>query len=160
MKILSWISLGLGATILAWTFFTPGCSHQAKTANGNLRTVDMQIGKKSFTLEVADKAATREIGLMWRDSIPSDHGMLFVFPTQEPLSFWMKNTRIPLDIIYLDADGRVVSIKQMQPHNLRGVSSDGLAKYGIELNQGVAEKTGVKPGDLLQIPDNARQAKD
>ena len=97
---------------------------------------------------------------MWRDSMPADHGMLFVFPTEEPLSFWMKNTRIPLDIIYLDAVGHVVSVKQMQPYNLRGVSSEGLAKYAIELNQGAAQKTGVKRGDLLTIPQEAREAKD
>ena len=72
----------------------------------------------------------------------------------------MKNTRIPLDIIYIDAGGRVVSVKQMQPYKLSGVSSEGLAKYAIELNQGVAQKTGVKRGDVVQIPADAREAKE
>ena len=94
--------------------------------------------------------------------MPSDHGMLFVFAAEEhpALSFWMKNTRIPLDVIYLDASGRVVSVHQMRPYDLRGVSSEGPAQYAIELNQGAAAKTGLKKGDVVHLPNDARTAHD
>jgi uncharacterized membrane protein (UPF0127 family) len=88
--------------------------------------------------------------------MPADHGMIFVFPDTEPRSFWMKDTRIPLDILYLDPDGVVVSIRQMKPYDLSGVHSDKPAKYAIELNKGAAERAGVKVGDKLEIPEAAR----
>jgi hypothetical protein len=118
----------------------------------NLATVRMKIGSDMFTLEVADTDPKRQYGLMHRDSMPSSHGMIFVFPDEEPLGFWMKNTRLPLDIIYIDAGGKVVSIHRMEPYTLRSTRSDGPAKYAIELNAGRAAKAGVKPGDSLQIP--------
>jgi uncharacterized protein len=132
------------------------CDNGAKSA---LPTVPMQVGSKQFTLEVADREETRQFGLMRRDSMPADHGMLFVFNREAPLGFWMKNTRIPLDIIYLDGKGRVVSVKQMKPHDLNNTPSDGPAQYAIELNKGQAEAAGVKAGMTLKLPDGLK-AKD
>jgi hypothetical protein len=129
-------------------------------AASGLATVRMQIGGKSFTLEVADTEARRERGLMQRDSMESDHGMIFLFTDERPLSFWMKNTRFPLDILYLDAGGKIVSIKQMKPYDLKGVPSDGPAKYAIELNEGMAAKAGVKAGDQLAVPKEIGTAKE
>src|SRR5205823_14752892 len=88
-----------------------------------LRTTRMTIGSKAFTLEIADTDASREHGLMQRDSMPDDHGMIFVFDQDAQRSFWMKNTRIPLDIIYIDSAGKVVSIAAMKPYDLRPVPS-------------------------------------
>jgi uncharacterized membrane protein (UPF0127 family) len=68
----------------------------------------------------------------------------------------MRNTRIPLDIIYVGEDTKVVSIKQMEPHVETGVPSDAPAKWAIELNQGTAKQVGVNVGDALQIPEAAR----
>jgi uncharacterized membrane protein (UPF0127 family) len=119
----------------------------------------MQIGAKPFTLEIADTDELRQKGLMRRDSMPKDQGMIFVFLDEAPRSFWMKNTRIPLDIIYLDARGRIVSIKQMKPFDLTGTPSDGPAQYAIELNEGTASKLGIKPGDTLDLPKGLK-AKD
>jgi len=124
-----------------------------------LRTVPMTIGSKNFTLEVADTDPAREHGLMKRDAMPADHGMIFVFDADAERSFWMKNTRIPLDIIYVNSAGRVVSIAAMQPYDWSAVPSKGPAKYAIELNQGVAAQTGVRPGDVLTIPPDAREPK-
>ena len=120
----------------------------------------MDIGKQPFVLELAATDPTRKHGLMHRQSMPADHGMIFVFPDEEPLSFWMKNTLIPLDIVYLDRNGKVVSIRQMKPLDESGVPSDEPAKYAIELNEGAAARAGVKVGDVLKIPPAARESLD
>jgi uncharacterized membrane protein (UPF0127 family) len=130
-----------------------GC--EPKSVSG-LATVPMEIGSKRFTLEVADTTDSRTYGLMRRDSMPADHGMIFVFGEEEPRGFWMKNTRIPLDILYLDARGRVVSVKQMNPYDLSSTPSDGPAQYAIELNKGAAESAGVKAGMTLKLPPGLR----
>jgi uncharacterized membrane protein (UPF0127 family) len=132
-----------------------GCDSPS-AAPQTLRTTKMQIGSRNFTLEVADTPDTTEFGLMKRDSMPADHGMIFVFSQDEPRSFWMKNTRIPLDIVYVKSDGTVVSMHQMKPYDLRPTPSDAPAKYAIELNWGTLAATGVHVGDRLQIPADAR----
>jgi len=121
-------------------------------ASSGLPTIEMTIGSKSYTLEVASKPDDQETGLMRRDSMPSNHGMIFVFQQERPLTFWMKNTRIPLDILFLDATGRVVSIHQMKPYDESPTPSGGPCLYAIELNQGQADASGVKAGDRLAIP--------
>jgi uncharacterized membrane protein (UPF0127 family) len=138
------------ATALTALLFLVGCNQQPPSG---LATVKMQLGNKTFTLEVADRTDARTYGLMRRDSMPSDHGMLFVFKSEEKLSFWMKDTRIPLDIVYIDSQGRVVSVKQMKPYDLSGTPSDGAVQYAIELNKGAAADAGVKPGITLKLPD-------
>lgn len=125
-----------------------------------LPTVPVQIGSRTFHLELAKTDADRQTGLMNRDSMPMDHGMIFVFADEARRSFWMKNTRIPLDILYLDAAGRVVDIKSMQPLDLRGTPSAAPAKYAIELNLGASTLAGVKLGDVIALPPEARQPAD
>ncbi len=136
-----------------------GCDSSASapsTAPAALRTTTMQIGSQNFTLEVADTDSNREFGLMKRDSMPGDHGMIFVFSSDQPRGFWMKNTRIPLDIIFVRSDGTVVSIHTMRAYDLTPTNSKGAARYAIELNAGAATQAGVKPGDKLHIPEDAR----
>jgi uncharacterized membrane protein (UPF0127 family) len=119
-------------------------------------TVKMVIGKDTFTLEIADEPREYERGLMERKSMPHDHGMIFVFPIEEPRTFWMKNTLIPLDIIYLDSVGRVLAVKAMVPLDLGAVGSDGPAMYAIEVNQGATAQAGVRRGDAVVIPPEIR----
>lgn len=134
-----------------------GCEQNAARPSSNWWTVPMQIGNKTFTLEIANTFESRKTGLMHRKSMPADHGMIFVFADEQPLGFWMKNTLIPLDVIYLDAKGKVISIKKLEPLDLSPVDSDGPAKYAIEINRGAAEGAGVKVGDVLTIPERARE---
>jgi hypothetical protein len=141
---------------LASAFLMIGCADRPAPPGLKLRTTTMQVGRSSFTLEIADTDPTRTRGLMRRDSMPRDHGMIFVFPDARPQAFWMKNTRIPLDIIYLDAGGKVVSCHTMKPYDLATTPSAAPAKYAIELNAGVVAETGVKPGDVLVVPPDAR----
>jgi len=132
------------------------CKQEVKgPINRNLPTTTMRLGNEQFTLEVADEDKEREVGLMNRRSMPADHGMIFVFPQESRLSFYMKNTLIPLDILYLDGDGDVVSVHQMQPLDLTSIPSRAPAKYAIELNLGTAARLGLKPGDHLDVPKDA-----
>ncbi|CAN5430513.1 hypothetical protein BH09PLA1_BH09PLA1_07360 [soil metagenome] len=147
------------STLLLITLFLPslgGCQEPDRAQH--LPTVPMQIGSKNFTLEVADDEATQQMGLMFRDSMPADHGMIFVFDDVEVRGFWMKNTRIALDIIYVGPDRAVVAVKSMEPFDLRTTSSDKPAQFAIELNKGVAAQCGVKVGDKLTIPPAPKKA--
>lgn len=108
-----------------------------------------------FNVELATDPASQQRGLMFRDEMAADHGMLFVFGEMAPRAFWMKNTHIPLDILFFDRDYKLVSASLRTPP-CRSVGDDcpvypstGPAQYVLELNAGVAEKLGAKPGDKL-----------
>lgn len=129
-------------------------------APSGLRTVRMEIGGQPFTLEIAATDEDRQRGLMERKSMPADAGMIFVFDREQFLSFWMKNTLIPLDILYLNNAGQIVTIAQMKPLDESGVPTRAPARYAIELNAGTARRLGVRVGDVLRIPPEARQTAD
>ena len=150
--------IATGAIVFFGFYKLSGCFD--RTPASGLPTVKMQIGNKSFELEVANTEDARHTGLMQRDSMPSDHGMIFTFHDERGWSFYMKNTRIPLDIIFADANGRVVSIQQMKPYDLTTISPEVPVKYAIELNKGAAAKAGAKVGDKLSIPNSAKEAKE
>lgn len=135
--------------------FLAGCeagSNATTQAVAQLPTADVVLAGRQFKLEIADDFKTRETGLMHRKSMPVDHGMLFAFPDVERRQFWMKNTLLPLDIVYLDEAGVVLNVEQLYPNDLTGVTSAGAAKYAIELNQGVATRIGLKAGDRITLP--------
>ena len=124
-----------------------------------LRTVTVRLGNRDFTLEVADTPDTTRDGLMFRKSMPADHGMIFVFPAERPLTFWMKNTYIPLDVVFVNVQRQVVAIKPGRPlDDQTGIHSDSPASYAIELNRGAAAAAGLKVGDRIDIPAEARRA--
>ncbi|MGK2925620.1 MAG: DUF192 domain-containing protein [Lysobacterales bacterium] len=108
-----------------------------------------------FTVELADTQEEQALGLMFRESMAADHGMLFRFPGDARRSFWMKNTRIPLDIFYFDANLRLVSVAEnAQPcrsQRCPPYPSEGPAKFVLELNAGKAAELGVRPGDALAL---------
>ena len=149
------------ALILVCLLVAGGCSEKASPSASpasSLPTVRMQLGNRPFYLEVANNEETREYGLMRRDSMPTDHGMIFVFDKASNVGFYMKNTRIPLDIVFLDASGTVISIKQMKPYDLTSVFADGPAKWAVELNKDAAAGAGLKVGDKVEVPESARAA--
>jgi uncharacterized membrane protein (UPF0127 family) len=146
--------------VLSLALFLPACKRDQAAPAADYGLVHMQVGNQPFTLELAATDKTRQHGLMHRQSLPERRGMLFVFSDEQPRSFWMRNTLIPLDIVYLDKNGKVVSISQMKPLDETGVHSAGPAKYAIEMNEGAAAKAGVKVGDVLDIPPAARESLD
>ena len=120
----------------------------------------MTIGSRTFVIEVARTHAEQAKGLMKRDSMPEDHGMIFPMSEEVVQGFWMKDTRFPLDILFLDNRAKVVSIHQMAAYDEKNTtSSDFPARYALELNEGIAAKSGVKVGDVLDIPAPARFSK-
>lgn len=115
----------------------------------------VKLQGERFTVELATTREKQALGLMFREQLPDDHGMLFIFPVEAMRSFWMKNTRIPLDIFYFDKELRLVSVAEnARPCRTRrcpGYASAGPAMYVLELNAGKAAELGVQPGDRLAL---------
>lgn len=107
-------------------------------------------GPVGFTVEIADTDASRAQGLMWRRDMAPDHGMLFDFRREEPVWFWMKNTPLSLDMIFVKADGRVLSIARgTVPFSEATVPSGGPVRFVFEVVAGTADRIGLKPGDRM-----------
>ena len=118
----------------------------------------VQAPKSGLRLEVAADPAARERGLMNRTALHPHFGMIFVFAGEQPVTFWMKNTLIPLDMIFVDTDGAVTSIAPDVPATKRTTPNEriprraGRAKYVIELNAGEAARDGLVVGTTLHLP--------
>ena len=121
------------------------------TKQGELQILTSNNDTLYFNIEIADNAIKTEQGLMYRSSMKDEDGMLFIFPGVEPRSFWMKNTRIGLDIIYADANGKIVSIaKYAKPYDDKhSLPSNYPAKYVLEINDGLSDKLGINVGDMI-----------
>ena len=104
---------------------------------------------KKILVEIADTPSRRERGLMYRKTLADNHGMLFKFPRAEPLSFWMQNTYIPLDIAFLDDTGKIMQIESMSPLSTRQVVSKKSCRYALEMNRDWFAKNRIKVGDLI-----------
>ena len=136
----------LALLLLAALLPLPGCA----TDSGQW----VELRGQRFTVEVADDHDERARGLMFRESLADGTGMLFVHDEQRPLAYWMKNTKIPLDIFYFDASRKLVSVSRNVPPCSLGdrcppYPSTGPALYVLELNAGQAGKLGTQPGDEI-----------
>ena len=134
------------------------CAPQAAPGQPDLRqlpmeelTVETSHGPVRFHVEMATTEAQREQGLMYRRSMPADHGMLFVFDPPQPVAFWMHNTYLSLDIIFIGQDGRILNIADhATPFSDANIPSEGAARGVLELNAGRAAELGILPGDLVR----------
>ena len=115
-------------------------------------TYEIEVGDATFEVEVVADPDSRARGLMYRDEMAPDAGMLFMFPESAPRSFWMRNTLIPLSIAYIDSRLVVREIHDMTPHDLTPVVSSTAAQYALEVNQGAFERLGVRVGDVITLP--------
>jgi hypothetical protein len=105
-----------------------------------------------LTIELATTPEARSCGLSLRDSLPANRGMLFVYAEPEILTFWMKNTRMPLSIAFIDTAGRIVSIQKMNPFPITTIYASPVpALYALEVNQGWFEENGVGVGDVVEF---------
>ena len=122
--------------------------------DGDLRFIHQKTQKVIFNaaIEVVLTTAAQEQGLMYRKSLPDSAGMLFVFQVSEPLAFWMRNTIIPLDLIYADPEKRIVKIiRNAKPYSEEQLLSVKPAMYVVEMNAGFAEKHGLREGDFIDF---------
>lgn len=115
----------------------------------------VEVAGQRYEVEIADSDAERARGLMFRDELPVDAGMLFLFPDTRPRSFWMRNTRIPLDIVYLGPDRRIVGWSLDTPpcrtRRCPGYPSGAPAKYVLEVNAGEMQRIGARIGDPVEF---------
>jgi uncharacterized protein len=115
-------------------------------------------GVRPFTVELATNDAERERGLMFRRQLPEGRGMLFVFEEERPVAFWMHNTYIPLDIIFIRGDGRILSIAEnTKPLSDDLIPSGGPVRSVLEVIGGTARKLGIAPGDRVDSPALSRR---
>jgi uncharacterized protein len=123
-------------------------------------TITNSIGEEvPVRVEIADTDAEWQMGLMGRTTLEGNAGMLFVFDQEQTLSFWMKDTLIPLSIAYIDAEGRIVDIQDMQPLDdipPQYVSAEP-ARYALEVNQGFFEERSVTVGDMVELPGQGEE---
>ena len=124
--------------------------------NTGLPTTKLTIGGHVVNAEVAATDETRQIGLMHRFSLAPDHGMLFVHDAPRMLSFWMRNTYVPLSIAFIDAKGRIINIEDMAPQVERLTWSAAPALYALEMKKGWFAQKGIGPGaDVKGLPPAA-----
>ena len=118
---------------------------------GEKSPLSLTIKGKTIKVEVARTEREKEKGLMFREKLGRDEGMLFIYGEEETLSFWMKNTRIPLSIAFIDKKGKIVDIQDMEPFSLQTYVSSSPAKYALETNQGWFTRNGIHVGDSVEL---------
>jgi uncharacterized protein len=116
----------------------------------------------TFQVEVADTPAKRELGLQYRRDLPADRGMIFLFPTESEHAFWMKNTPIPLDMIFISKDRKIVGIvEQSVPFSTDSRSVPAASQFVLEINGGLSKRHGIKIGDSVGFqglsPESVKQ---
>lgn len=143
------IIIGVKVIIISFFFF-----HFLEKSQTTNISPQMCYKNHCFQLEIADSPEKRELWLMFRESLPEDQGMLFVFDKADFWSFWMRNTLIPLDIIRIDKDNKVVDFISLPPckeAQCPSFSPKNQAIQAIELNSWTVEKLGIQTGTLLEI---------
>lgn len=146
----------------AWSD-TPGSNSPASATEGQptreLPRIRLQINQRPVMAEVAIDAASHTRGLMFRDSLGRDNGMLFLFGEPQQPCFWMKNTRVPLSIAFIDAEGVIVSLADMQPNSLDAHCAIAPIQYALEMNQGWFARNAAGPGTPVSgLPQLRRPA--
>jgi uncharacterized protein len=138
--------VGGGLTALCATIFATMLSAAPTAVWAAEPEIELNAGLYVIRAEVVDAPETRARGLMYRKSMPANHGMLFVFPDVERQCFWMKNTLIPLSIAFLDEHGAIVNIADMQPQTEDNHCSERPVRYALEMNQGWFAAKRIGPG--------------
>ena len=145
------VSAGLAALAIILIFAPFG-------AVGEEIVLKTRQGDYRITVEIADTPEARSRGLMFRESLADDRGMLFLYPAPREVSMWMKNTLIPLDMLFVGSDGRIVRVaRNAQPHSLTTISSGGPVIAVLEIGGGRSAELDVRTGDRLEssVPLNS-----
>jgi uncharacterized membrane protein (UPF0127 family) len=140
-------AVGLFFLCLAWVHGAVGCQAEPK-----LTIATKQDRQLSFKVEVADTPVKREMGLQYRQELADDRGMIFIFPVESQQSFWMKNTPIALDMIFINRDRKIVGIvEQTTPFSLESRSVPAPSQYVLEIRGGLAKRYGIQSGDSVRF---------
>lgn len=133
--------------LLALCFTVTACQAQPKVI------IATQVGRDiTFEVEIADTPAKRELGLQYRRELAADRGMIFLFPHEAEQTFWMKNTPIPLDMIFINSDRRIVGIaEQAVPFSLDPRSVGRASRFVLEVNGGLSKRYGIQAGDSVRF---------
>lgn len=148
--LFKYFKIALWCYVVLMPLSITGCMH-AECSIDNSTTI-LTAHEHQLTVEVVSTRPARDCGLAFRETLPENHGMLFVFKSDQILEFWMKNTAIPLTIAYLDVDGEILGIHEMTPHEPeRRYTSSVPARYALETNQGWFRTHGIKVGDKVNF---------
>jgi uncharacterized membrane protein (UPF0127 family) len=141
--------------ILAFLFFSfcvCACTHSKFTVK------EITVEREGYIIatikaEIAVSVEERSLGLMYRKNLPDGEGMLFIYDKDQIMSFWMKNTNIPLSIAFIASDGKIIEIKDMYPHDENSVLSSRSVRYALEVPQGWFFRAGIIPGDIVNVTE-------
>jgi uncharacterized membrane protein (UPF0127 family) len=140
-------------TWVAFIFIVLLAASPVRAAPQQTLEIASKSGVHVFAVEIADTEAAREKGLMFRKELPEGQGMLFDFHRDQDVAFWMKNTYIALDLIFIQGDGRILHIAEnTEPLSTRTIPSGGPVRAVLEVIGGTAEKLGIAPGDRVGYP--------
>ena len=132
------------------------CLQAKGVAADPLLTYPLKINGHSIRAEVANTEVGRRTGLMFRTSLAENQGMLFIYEKEGRYAMWMKNTNVALSVAFIDRNGAILNIEDMEPQTEDSHGSKGVAKFSLEMNQGWFKKRGIKKGDhvagLERIP--------
>jgi len=144
----AWIVLAIALILAAMTV-----QAQTRPREGFATdTLAIRTGKETsrFSIEIARTPEQQQFGLMFRNKLAADAGMLFIYAQPQRIAMWMKNTLIPLDMIFIGADGRIVNVAERAvPQSTAPIYSDGVAVAVLEVNGGTAARLGIKSGDTV-----------
>lgn len=137
--------------ICVWLIYN-GCLGICPGEAKRNKVLPISVAGIELEVEVAITPEEQILGLMYRDTLGDNEGMLFVFPKEKQLSFWMKDTRIPLSIAFIKADGRIIQIESMRPYSLDTHVSREKVSYALEMKSGWFKARNIKEGDTVKIP--------
>ena len=142
-----WVGLSFAIAVAA------ACADAGETCSEDTIYLQGDWGSARFSVDVVDTPESRSKGLMFVEQLPRMSGMLFVYDQEQPVAFWMKNTLIPLDMLFISSDGSIEMIaRNTVPGSLRTISPGVPVKAVLELNGGLAAELGIQPGDTVQHP--------
>ena len=127
-----------------------GLTHASFAQSQKLTVIELKAGMYRIEAELADTPAARQTGLMYRTFMPTNSGMLFVFEEKAIHCFWMRNTKLPLSIAFLDDDGKIVNISDMEPETQNNHCPRSSVRYALEMNQKWFAQRAIGPGTVVQ----------
>lgn len=150
-------NIGCAAAALFLLVLSAACAAQAKQLPSETLRIRTASGAEvPIEAEIAANGADQARGLMHRRRLADGAGMLFVFPSDRRMSFWMKNTYVPLSIAYIASDGRILEIHDMEPLSETAVNSERFARYALEVPRGWFSRAGIGIGDRLELTERIR----